>query len=403
MLRKVVASLIALMGLILTGFCVVYATWLTPETEVNIKAPQNPTALVAFTSPGVLGAVDNKVTVTVHDQDERDLVMVMGRAVDVQGWVGQSAALEISGLKSWEKLDTNLIGEPMADALALNPDGSDLWTWSKTGKGTLSAEFSDVPTQNVLLIAGLGTAGSPEITFTWQREVNSGWVWPLLLLGVLSLFGGSWWLWSSIRAERELEKRNEDELELAVTGQIPQVRVQIIELLAGKIGEEPNDIKELQAVLETGLLPAKDGEQAYITRRERRLLEEEVLRRQKRARNPQSANSNSDTDASESKISVLGGFKALARKLPATRKTSPTPGVGEGQSEAENEDEANKRPNWLTTGTDSASAQKWRSNWGVNENGNENNAADDTVVEPHSVAKNTDTNNTDAKNEGDPS
>ena len=399
MLRKVVASLIALMGLILTGFCVVYATWLTPETEVNIKAPQNPTALVAFTSPGVLGAVDNKVTITVHDQEERDLVMVMGRAVDVQGWIGQSAALEISGLESWEKLETNLTGEQLADAQVVNPDGSDLWTWSKTGRGTVTADFSDVPAQNVLLIVGLGTSGTPEITFTWQREVNSGWVLPLLLLGALSLIGGSLWLWSSIRAERELKKRNENELELAVTGQIPQIRVKIIELLAGQTGEKANDITELQAVLETGLLPAMDGEKAYITRRERRLLEEELLRRQKQARNPQPTN----IDDEKSKVLLLDRFRGLTSKLSRASKNAPLQGVSDGESNVGRDVEASKRPNWLTTGTDSASAQKWRSNWGVNENSNENSDNNDSDVSLQTDAKSTDANNTDAKNEGEPS
>ncbi|MFD6166297.1 hypothetical protein ACFWFR_14005 [Oerskovia sp. NPDC060287] len=242
-LQRILAAGLIVLGLVGIGTGVAAATlWRESETVVATAAADASSPLVV-SEPGVLDLVDGDVTVTAKTPDGKPVTLVIGRDVDVTGWVGTDAHSDITGLTDWETLATKSVttpppaeetpaeetpaegeapvegdapaegeapaeGDAAADATAetpvvgVDPAGSDMWFAEASGAGEVSLRWSDRPGRWSLLAAGTGEdPASPVVTLSWAREVSTPWQWPgiaggsLLLvaglaIGVLSFMGG---------------------------------------------------------------------------------------------------------------------------------------------------------------------------------------------------------------------
>jgi hypothetical protein len=144
----------------------------------------------ATTDPGVLQLVGKSVTVTA-DVAEGDVALVVGRTEDVLGWLGTDAYTRVTGLSTWTALATTEVaatGE--APAPVPDPATSDMWTQSATQTGSASLTWTDEPgSWSVLAVST--SAAPPVLTLSWERDVSTPLMFPLLAAGGLLLAAGA--------------------------------------------------------------------------------------------------------------------------------------------------------------------------------------------------------------------
>src|SRR5690625_6429829 len=110
------------------------------------------------------GAAEEDSDAAEAEAEEPGVVISIAREVDAQGWIGEAAALQLTGLQTESTLRTSAIeGELEAGA---DPH-SDLW-WH-TAEGTDEAARLRLPHQ--VRLGGAPAGGHPEI-----RARGGGWV-----------------------------------------------------------------------------------------------------------------------------------------------------------------------------------------------------------------------------------
>jgi hypothetical protein len=179
------------------------------------------------TDPGVLELLGPDVTVVATVPDGGEVTMVVGRDVDVLGWLGADTYVQITGLTdlqtlattqvvrtgvspsptapSAESVETTAAGETPDDAAdesagPADPAGSDMWIAEVTGTDSATLRWSHRPGRWSLLAVGVGDgAGAPEVQLTWPRAVSTPWVLPAVIGGGVAFLGGVWLLVVSFR------------------------------------------------------------------------------------------------------------------------------------------------------------------------------------------------------------
>ncbi|ASR53963.1 hypothetical protein CBP52_00990 [Cellulomonas sp. PSBB021] len=167
-------------GLVVIGLGVASATvWRADDVMV---ATTTASSHVVVTDPGVLELGGDPATVRVTASDGAEVVVVVGRDTDVDGWVGSDAYTRVTGLSAWDRLATTTgepdpaavptdaptpastpaaTGSPKAAATAAATSApSSAASAAPTGKATADAKAPATPTQ-----------ASPRATTTgWRRR-----------------------------------------------------------------------------------------------------------------------------------------------------------------------------------------------------------------------------------------
>lgn len=219
MLRRIIATLLVVLGLTSVGLGVASATiWRSSDT-VTASLPQDPQTPVVLVMPGVLTLAADHVSVTATAADSSSpVVLAFGRADDVTAWVGDAPHTDVVGLASWSELATETTDPATASAEATedtegeasgdatdddasgdaieeeatlpDPASSDLWTQTFTGTGEVSADLTPDQGQVILLVATDGTAPAPQLTLTWTVPVSTPYLIPLVVVGTLLVVAG---------------------------------------------------------------------------------------------------------------------------------------------------------------------------------------------------------------------
>jgi len=129
---------------------------------------------------------------TLPDQDE--IVVIAGRQLDVQGWLGNMPFTEVTGLNTWESISSRAVVGSEPDAAAASLRGNDMWLFERTGTGEVTMNSEELPQEAglVLLAANLTTSTTPSLTLTWPRDVTAPYQWPLIGAGLATiLLGGA--------------------------------------------------------------------------------------------------------------------------------------------------------------------------------------------------------------------
>ncbi|MFI2366108.1 hypothetical protein [Promicromonospora sp. NPDC019610] len=208
-MQRFLAILLILAGLGGIGFGIATATVLRDSDTVVATATPSGDGTMVVTEPGVLGLVDDQVTVRATVPEGQKVTLALGSDVDVLGWVGSDPYDSVTGLSSWETLsvapgtptatDDEETEETPAEKPSTGPDpaGSDMWISEVTGETTVQLRWTEQPGRVVLLAAGVGKgAEAPTLELTWPRPVNTPYLWPgvlgggfVLILGVFMLLG----------------------------------------------------------------------------------------------------------------------------------------------------------------------------------------------------------------------
>jgi hypothetical protein len=210
--QRFLATLLILAGLGGIGFGVATATVLRESDTVVATATPSGDGTMVVTEPGVLGLVDDQVTVRATVPEGQKVTLALGTDVDVLGWVGDDPYDSVTGLSSWEALSvvpgtglaTGETGGGETDGAPAekpsngpDPAGSDMWISEVSGETTVQMRWTEEPGRVVLLAAGVGrNAEAPTLELTWPRPVNTPYLWPgvlgggfLLILGIFIFIG----------------------------------------------------------------------------------------------------------------------------------------------------------------------------------------------------------------------
>ncbi|MBE1875932.1 hypothetical protein [Myceligenerans pegani] len=212
-MQRFLAILLILAGLGGAGYGVATATVLRESDTVVATATPSGDGTMLVTVPGVLGMVDESVTVRASVPEGQKVTLAIGTETDVLGWVGDDPYDSVTGMADWSELsvvpgagvseggegaEEGDDAEP-AERPSSGPDpaGSDMWISEVSGETSVSLRYTDQPGPYVLLAAGVGRgAEAPTVELTWPRPVTTPYLWPgvigggfLVLVGLFLFVG----------------------------------------------------------------------------------------------------------------------------------------------------------------------------------------------------------------------
>ncbi len=215
---------LTVLGVTTVGLALASGTVWKPDETVQAHAVASQGTTLLITDPGILGLVDDSVTVTASRADGGPVALAIAREHDILGWVGSDAHTVVTGLKSLDTLNTSLVaGDTVAveagndkpddadketAAAPLTPEGatasnsglvgpdpadSDMWLTQAVGdnQATLTWAPEVVNDRHLLLVANTGdNAPPPDISLTWKREVSTPLLVPGVAVGVVLILSG---------------------------------------------------------------------------------------------------------------------------------------------------------------------------------------------------------------------
>jgi len=132
--------------------------------------------------------VNDDVTIRATVPDQEPVTLVVGRDIDVDGWVGDDAAARVTGLADWQSLAVAQSGSN-PEAIP-DPAGSDLWVAEASGAGSAEMHWQGTPGRWSVLAVGGGA--QPQLELTWPRTAVNPLRWPLIGSGIaLAALGGA--------------------------------------------------------------------------------------------------------------------------------------------------------------------------------------------------------------------
>ncbi len=223
MLQRMIAAGLVVLGLVGIGVGIASATVLRADGVLVARTQPSDGVHYVVTAPGVLDMAGPDVTVTVTAAGDVPVVLAVGRDTDVTGWLGQDAAVQVTGLADRSTLATSpatrtptpapsASGTPTGEAVGAaasptaagaaagstavaDPAGSDLWVAQATGVGSASLDWTRTEGRWSLLAAAVGPQ-PPVVTLSWPQTVTTPWLWPGVVGGALLLLAGlalAWW------------------------------------------------------------------------------------------------------------------------------------------------------------------------------------------------------------------
>lgn len=281
MIQRALATLLCLMGAAAIALGIASATAWRADDVLVADAQAAPGTTMLVTDPGVLDLAADSVTVTARA--DGGVVVALGRAEDVDAWVGGDAHTRVTGLAKWHVLATaDVEAEPEpeptdeptasptpgdgetaapdpattptpaatetpaapadgeaaegaegadaegtgsdepAETAAPDPSGSDLWIAEVSGTGEAEFEWTAQDGRWSVLVAALGDDPEPPaVSLAWPQVVTTPWLWPGVIVGSLLVLGGLAWWTLMLLAGRRAKRRGAATPAVAVAAPVP--------------------------------------------------------------------------------------------------------------------------------------------------------------------------------------
>src|SRR5690625_1404868 len=107
--RRRLPLLLAVIGVVVIAVSVIAASVVRSSDTATLRLGEHPDVPVLITEPGVLDAVDPRVTVRATAQDDAPVVLAVGRTAEVEAWLGDADHARVTGLSSWEELTVEVV------------------------------------------------------------------------------------------------------------------------------------------------------------------------------------------------------------------------------------------------------------------------------------------------------
>ena len=184
---RAVAAAVALVGALLIGLGALFATKLAPDHEVTARLDGVGRQPVVTTQIGLLDLEGPRVRVQAV-ADGKPVFLGIGRAKDVEAYLGKVSRLEVVGHDAQGRLVTE---QATGDSSLPDPAGVDVWTVSTRTQNSATLVWPDTPGQWRLVAATDGESGGPtSVDVTWTAERRSSSAPALIAVGILLLVGG---------------------------------------------------------------------------------------------------------------------------------------------------------------------------------------------------------------------
>lgn len=263
MIRRVLASLLCVLGAAALGLGIASATLWRPSDTLVAQARAGAGTTMIVTDPGVLDLAADDVT--VRAEAPSTVVIALGRSGDVDAWVGEDPHTRVTGLAGWHRLAAVRVGElpeetsaadvpeqtasdppaeplqttptdpaqaPESPAAAPDPAASDLWVDEVSGDGEATLTWSRQDGRWSVLVAATGEdAAGPSVTLEWPQVVTTPWLMPGVVAGSLLLLVGMGW-WALILVAGRRPRAAQVAVEPEAAPAVPLTRRQIRELEA---------------------------------------------------------------------------------------------------------------------------------------------------------------------------
>ncbi|MCR8671155.1 hypothetical protein NWP09_08380, partial [Agrococcus sp. HG114] len=181
-MRYILAAVSLVISLVLLGLGVGQRTiWAPPDTIV--AEVQEPTDAQVVVIPGeAMNAHDGVQTLSI--EGDGPITAVVGRAHDVEGWVGESA----HAIAQVDEADALRLDERAGDSEPLPPlAGNDMWIEEHEGEGSLEVTI-DLPVGYSIAVAGAPGAPAPAgIAVVWPFDAKTPLFGPLITAGLVFL------------------------------------------------------------------------------------------------------------------------------------------------------------------------------------------------------------------------
>lgn len=187
---RIAAGLVAVVGLAVLAVAALLAS--RADGSVALVGRYTATGTPVVTAvPGTLELVGKGVQVRATAARPGDRVFVgVGRADDVQAYLGAVSRSEITGLDPEHRLTARTQG---AEPSLPDPATMDVWALSQSGTGSATLVWPEVPGRWQLVVATDGAAAAPAtLSLTWTRPATAPASVPALVgVGALLLIGGT--------------------------------------------------------------------------------------------------------------------------------------------------------------------------------------------------------------------
>ncbi|MDP9806763.1 hypothetical protein J2S70_001345 [Trueperella bonasi] len=250
-MKRIAGLLLGAIGIACAVFGIVRGATAEDTTVVEVTIPGGQ-AQMMYTAPGVLHLVDDTVDVTLS-APEGKIHWGLGATQDVEDFIGESAAIKVTGLSDWqtpayEELPGTPEGiEPIAEAAAQESWGIEhMDLWFESGTGEQSVELPLEPDQSIQLslIVSTTTGKAPDMTLAWEHSLPGANARQIVVIGLLiALIGLLLWIGSrqetslnrKIAAKRH-ERRERQEAQTTVMQKIERSRDEAKRTTGGALG-----------------------------------------------------------------------------------------------------------------------------------------------------------------------
>ncbi|MGC5615314.1 hypothetical protein [Georgenia sp. Z1491] len=201
MIRRILAALLAVLGVTAIVLAILSATSWRDEDELTASLAERPGTPILLTDPGVLEMGADEVTVTLTADPGEEIWYTFVPTSRVTEWVGDAERTSVTGLESRTELASAVAG---TESTVPHPSGSDLFRDADVGTGEVTLDRAGEPGGQTLFAVVDGTADAPSLTLSWPQEVETPYLVPGLVAGgVLLLVALALLLWPSRRPGRD--------------------------------------------------------------------------------------------------------------------------------------------------------------------------------------------------------
>ncbi|MEV7648110.1 hypothetical protein [Arthrobacter sp. NPDC089319] len=180
-MRFKISVALMVIGLLAIALGIAQRTVWAPPERASASYTADSTAPVTVIDPEVFGVHEEEVDVSV--EADGDFLMAIGRAGDVDAWVGEAAHTSLTGIEDGQLQGTVTEG----DAKVPNPAGSDLWVSEEQAEGSIEHRWlAPGDGEWSILLAADGSEPAPtNVTVTWPNDTSVPWSLALIIVGAL--------------------------------------------------------------------------------------------------------------------------------------------------------------------------------------------------------------------------
>ena len=134
------------------------------------------------------GSEEDGADASQEADEDPGVIISIARDIDAEGWVGDAAALRLTGLQTESTLRTSEVDGELEAAAS---EDSDLWWQSASGLTDAQLVWQKEPGRWSAVIASSADRKISQVSFTWPQSTETPLAMPLIMGGALLILAGA--------------------------------------------------------------------------------------------------------------------------------------------------------------------------------------------------------------------